>query len=88
MPYDHSGQSEGAQRAWQKFSRVSDQAQQPAKIQPVGPGGDGDLVAGDETEGGANAMDGWTMGGVFAQIKTDLFLDAAAERDDDVAGPT
>src|SRR3979490_185515 len=61
-------------------------AEEPAEVKLVGPDGDVDLVAAEEGDGGANAVDGGTIGESAFEVKSEAFLRAAADGDDDVLG--
>ena len=87
MSEDHAGKSERVHRSGDKATRVRQQAEEPAKIKAIGPIRDRDLITGDETKRGADAMNGGTIAAVLAQIKSELFLNATAQRDHNVARP-
>jgi hypothetical protein len=52
----------------------------------VDPFRDIDLVAGEEGNGGANAVDGGAIGEVLLEIKAEAFLRASAEPENDMSG--
>ena len=66
--------------------RLRNQSPEPAEIKPVHPIGNCSLIAGDETKRRAGAMDRWPIRQILAQIITELFLWAAADRDNKVRG--
>jgi len=82
---EHEGEEfEGAPVAGDVAFRFSDGAEEPAEVEPVGPDRDVDLVAREEGDGGADAVDGGTVVEVAFEVEAESLLRAAADGDDDV----
>ena len=79
-------QFKSAHKPWNENARLRNQSPQPAEIKPVHPIGYCPLIAGDESERSAYAMDRRPIRQIFTQIKAKLFLRAAAYRDDYIPG--
>jgi hypothetical protein len=61
-------------------------SEEPAEVVLVGPYGDVDLIAAEEGDGGADAVNGRAVGEVALEIETETLLGSAADGDDDVLG--
>jgi hypothetical protein len=59
-------------------------ADEPAEVEFVGPDGDVNLVAREEGDGCADAVDGGAVVEIAFEVEADAFLRAAAYGDDDV----
>src|SRR5882724_5591561 len=77
-------QPQSTHQPWNERRRLRKQSKEPAEIKPVRPVGYCGLVAGDKSERRADAMDRGSIRQIFAQIISELFLCAAANRNDDV----
>jgi hypothetical protein len=64
--------------------RFGEGAKEPAEIILVGPDGDVDLVAAEEGDGGADAVDGGAASEVAFKVKAEALLGAATDRHNDV----
>src|SRR6266436_9402878 len=83
----HEGEEfEGAPVAGDVAFRLGYGAEEPAEVEPVGPDGDVDLVAAEEGDGGADAVDGRAIVEVAFEVEAEALLRAAADGDDDVLG--
>ena len=78
------GRAARAPEARDEDARLSDGAEEPADVIFVGPIGDADLVAGEKTERGADAMDRRPVIEMLEQIVAELVLHPAADRDHDM----
>jgi hypothetical protein len=59
---------------------------QPTEAGMVDPNGDVDLVAGEEGDGSADAMNSWAVREVLLEVEAEALLGAAAEAENDVGG--
>lgn len=73
---------QSAGQSWDKNLRLRNQSPEPSEIESVRPIGNRSLVASDKPKRSAYAMDRRPIRQIFAQIKTELFLWAAANRND------
>jgi len=81
----HEGvEPEGVEVARDETFRFGEGAEEPAQIKLVGPDGDVDLVAGEEGDGGSDAVDRGTIVERTFEREAEPFLRAAADGDDDV----
>jgi len=64
--------------------RFGEGAEEPAEVVPVGPHRDVDLVAAEEGDGGADAVDGGAVGEVAFEVEAETLLGSAADGEDDV----
>lgn len=65
--------------------RLSHQSQQPAQKKAVSPIGNCNLITCDEAKRGPSAMDRRPIRQIFAQIMSELFLWATADRNHEVS---
>ena len=77
-----------ARQSRNKSARLRKQSPKPAEKDAVRPVGNCDLIAREETERRADAMDCRPIRQIFAQIMTEFFLCAAANRDDHLCRAT
>ena len=77
-------QSERRENARSEEARLGEKTQEPAQINAVGPVGYGNLVAGDKTERGANAVNGGPISQPLYYIMSELFLRPAADGNQDM----
>ncbi len=61
-------------------------AQEPAEVVLVGPHRDVDLIAAEEGNGSADAVDGGAIGEVALEVEAEPLLSSSADGDDDVLG--
>src|SRR5215471_15996685 len=82
------GEFQTAGQSWCKSPRLRKQSPKPAEKDAIRPVGNCDLIACEEPERRADAMDCWPIRQMFAQIMTEFFLCAAANRNDHVSRAT
>jgi hypothetical protein len=75
---------EGVEVAGNETFRLGERAEEPAEIELVGPDGDVNLIAGEEGDGGADAVNRGTVVERAFEIDAEAFLRAAAYGDNDV----
>ncbi len=61
-------------------------SEEPAEVELIGPDGDVDLIAAEEGDGGADAVDGGAVGEIALEVKAEALLGSAADGDDDMLG--
>ena len=76
----------GVPVAWDVTLRFGEGSKEPAEIELVGPDGDVNLVAREEGDGGADAVDGGAIGKIAFEIEAQTLLGSTADGDDDVLG--
>ena len=82
------GQFERHENARGEEARLGQKAQEPAEIKAVGPVGYGNLVAGDKTERGANAVNDGPISQPLYYIMSKLFLRPAPDGNQDMVRAT
>src|ERR1700678_2561373 len=65
---------------------LGDGAEEPAEVILVGPDGDADLIAAEEGDSCAEAVDGGALGEVSLEVEAEALLGAPADGYDDVLG--
>src|ERR1700691_4290373 len=85
LVFEHQAEKlAGLPIAREKLCRLAEAAEEPPKPALVSPCGDAHLVSAEETDGGAEAIDGWAVIEIAPQLSAQALLHTAADRHNDM----
>src|SRR5260370_24744839 len=82
--YEKRWQLKSPGQPWNENARLGEKTEQPTEIETIRPIGNRNLIAGEKSERGADAVNRRPIIQMIAQIMTELFLGPAADGNNDV----